>query len=148
VWHSVFKSAFTRLNLARASQVPEMRAQTFRASYGKFYRFNFEVSCDFHYSTCMKRLRAHPRNLNRVNQLAPCKRGLKEEHRLSSVRNWPLYVRIPYLKFYLFLNFRPALINIHLSCPFSRLYIIISLLRSTPELLNFHFEHETMFENR
>jgi hypothetical protein len=31
-----------------------MRAQTFHASYGKF---DFEASCDFHYSSCMKRLR-------------------------------------------------------------------------------------------
>jgi hypothetical protein len=61
--------------LARASQVAEMGAQTFLVSYGKLDRFNFGVSCDFHYVTCMKCLRAHPRDLTRASQLTSCTRG-------------------------------------------------------------------------
>jgi hypothetical protein len=32
----------------------------------------------FHYSTCMKRLRSHPRHLTRASKLAWCKRGLNK----------------------------------------------------------------------
>jgi hypothetical protein len=35
-----------------------------------FDRLNFETSCDFHYSTRLKRLCSHLRPLNRVTQLA------------------------------------------------------------------------------
>jgi hypothetical protein len=58
---SAVKAACTRWNLARASQVAGMRAQTFHGSYGNLDRVNFEASCDFQYATCMKRLRAFPR---------------------------------------------------------------------------------------
>jgi hypothetical protein len=68
------KAAFTLCKLARASQVPEMRAQSFHASYGSFDRLNLEASCDFH-STCVKRLRSHPRHLTRARKFASCKRG-------------------------------------------------------------------------
>jgi hypothetical protein len=65
--------------LARV-KVPGMRAQKFHASYGKFNSYNFEASCDLHYSTCMKRLRAHLRHLTPARQLASCKRGLSDIH--------------------------------------------------------------------
>jgi hypothetical protein len=53
-----------------------MHVQKFDASYGKFDRLNFEVGSDFHYSTCMKRLHAHPRHWTHKSQLALCKRSL------------------------------------------------------------------------
>jgi hypothetical protein len=55
----LINAAFTRRKLARASQEARMRTHTFHESYGKFDR-NYEASCDFHYSPCMKRLRASP----------------------------------------------------------------------------------------
>jgi hypothetical protein len=63
-------AAFTRFKLVRATQVPGMRAQAFHASHEKFDRFNFEASCDVHYSTYNKNLRAHPQHLTRASQLA------------------------------------------------------------------------------
>jgi hypothetical protein len=49
--------------LVHASEVRAMLSQTFRASHEQFDRFIFEASCDFHYSTCVKRLRMHPWHL-------------------------------------------------------------------------------------
>jgi hypothetical protein len=68
------KASFIPSKLALASQVPGIRMQTFHASYKMLHRFIFEASYDFHYSTCMKCLRSHPRYLTRARQLAPCKR--------------------------------------------------------------------------
>jgi hypothetical protein len=45
-------------------------------SYEKSDKLNFEVSCEFHYSTCMKRLHSHPRHLTRASKLSLCKRSL------------------------------------------------------------------------
>jgi hypothetical protein len=59
----VLKAAFTRYELDRASKVPGM------SDKGKLDRLDFEASCNFHYSTCMKRLRAHPRHLTRASIL-------------------------------------------------------------------------------
>jgi hypothetical protein len=73
-----FIVAFIQYKLARTSQMPEMRAQTFHARYERFDRFNFEASCDFHYSTGMKLVRAHPRHLTNASQLALCKCCLKD----------------------------------------------------------------------
>jgi hypothetical protein len=36
-----------------------------RRRYGKFDRMNAEASCDLHYYTSMKRLRAHSRHFTR-----------------------------------------------------------------------------------
>jgi hypothetical protein len=55
--------------------------------YEKLDRFNFEASWDFHYSTCIKRLRAHPRHLNRASQLASRKRGLKTTEWTVTIHN-------------------------------------------------------------
>jgi hypothetical protein len=69
-WRRSVCSFYSRAwKIARASKVAVMRAQKFRASYGKFDRFNFEASSDFHYYTCMKRLRAHLRHLTRASHL-------------------------------------------------------------------------------
>jgi hypothetical protein len=57
---SVVKFAFTRCKLAVARQAPGMRAQTFRVSYGKFDRLNFEAGYSFQYSICIKRVFASP----------------------------------------------------------------------------------------
>jgi hypothetical protein len=74
--HSIaIKAEFTRYKFARASKGPVMREQTFHARYGKLDMLNFETSCDFHYSPCMKHLRAHLRHLTCANELASCKRG-------------------------------------------------------------------------
>jgi hypothetical protein len=74
-WIVVHEAAFTRRKLARMSQVPGTRAQTFQASYVKFDRVKFEASCDFHCSTCMKRLREHSQHLIRASLLTWRKRG-------------------------------------------------------------------------
>jgi hypothetical protein len=47
----VLQIVFTQCKLTRAIQMPTMSEQTFNASYEKFDRFNFEASCDFHYTT-------------------------------------------------------------------------------------------------
>lgn len=60
-----FIVAFTQYKLARTSQMPGMRAQTFHARYERFDRFNFKAICDFHYST-------------NASQLALCKCCLKD----------------------------------------------------------------------
>lgn len=61
----------------------------------------------------------------------------------TSARNWPIYAGMPYLNFFLFMNFTPTLISryyIHLYFfHFFWQYIHVSLLRSTPQLLNSHF---------
>jgi hypothetical protein len=44
--------------------------QTFHSRYEKFDRFNFEASCGFHYSICMKRLCMHAWYLTCARQLA------------------------------------------------------------------------------
>jgi hypothetical protein len=64
-----------------------------------------------------------------------------------SKRAGTAYVGIPYRNFFLFLNFVPALINIYYYYALSLFfhffwpYILLSLLRSIPAFLNFHFEH-------
>jgi hypothetical protein len=52
-----------------------MSAQKFHKGYGNFDTLNFGVSCGFHYSSCMKRLRVHPRQI-RASQLESFKRDL------------------------------------------------------------------------
>jgi hypothetical protein len=64
---------FTRCKLSRASQVLGMRAQTFNLESSTGSTLKRVAS----YSTCMKRLRTHPRHLTRARQLASCKRGLR-----------------------------------------------------------------------
>lgn len=72
---SVLTAASTPCRLARASEVPGMRAQTFHASYEQFEMFNFEANWAFHCYTCTQRLHAHPRHMTRASQLS-CKRHL------------------------------------------------------------------------
>jgi hypothetical protein len=85
IWWDVLSgyAAFTRFKLVRATQVPGMRAQVCHVSYEKFDRFNFEASCDFHYSTYNKNLRAHHQHLTLASQLASCKRRLPQEKKFS-----------------------------------------------------------------
>jgi hypothetical protein len=73
--------------LVRASHGPGMRAQDFHAIYEQFNVFNFESSCDFNHSTCMKRLRVYPRHLTRASQHASCKRAFKEQYIYRSLRD-------------------------------------------------------------
>jgi hypothetical protein len=72
-----WKAAFTRCKLARASEVPGTRAQTFRASRIMEVATRFRVQPVELSMTRMKRLHAYHRNLTRASQLASCKRGLK-----------------------------------------------------------------------
>jgi hypothetical protein len=62
-----------------------------------------------------------------------------------SARSGPVCAGIPHRNFFLFLNFIPALTSIHyihFCFPhFFWQYIFVTLLRSVPALLNFHFEH-------
>jgi hypothetical protein len=46
-----------------------------RAGVSHVRHVSLETSYAFHYSTCMKRLRAHLRHLTRASQLASCKHG-------------------------------------------------------------------------
>jgi hypothetical protein len=71
------QSRFYTIQVGSRESITGMRAQSFHASYENFDRLNFEASCDSLYSTCMERLRPHPRHLIRANQLALCKRCLK-----------------------------------------------------------------------
>jgi hypothetical protein len=57
--------------------VTEIRAHKFHASYEKFDSLTCEASCDFRYSTCMKRLRVHPRHFTRASELSSYKRPFK-----------------------------------------------------------------------
>jgi hypothetical protein len=69
-------------------------------SYIKLGRLNFKVSYDCHDSTCMKRLRAHPRHLTPASKLASCKRGFNtaatitvKHEQIDAVRVSRIYVQ-------------------------------------------------------
>jgi hypothetical protein len=89
------RTAFTPCNLTRASQVPGMRAQTFHANCEKFDRFNYEVSCGFPYSTCMKRLLSHAQHLTRASQLESCKRCFVLGRKVRTVLLPPILSCLP-----------------------------------------------------
>jgi hypothetical protein len=82
----LFKSRIHVLSwLARVKSTGYAR-RLFISSCGMFERLNFEASCAFHNSTCMKPLRAHPRQFTCVCQLASCDLGFTSSSRISTAR--------------------------------------------------------------
>jgi hypothetical protein len=81
-----------------------MSAQKFHKGYGNFDTLNFGISCGFHYSSCMKRLRVHPRQI-RGSQLESCKRGLTATKRQQTSEFDTSHKFIEYLCDYQFLKY-------------------------------------------